>query len=196
MAEHVGHDPVLVAAAADRGGRLADVLTACTDCVGLLRDLRALALATPGAAIPRRPRDLRLTIDDARRLRSRSWRRFVAGIAAGSAAMTRPVAMTFMTLGLVGLLLGSVPAALPLDGAASQAGASVDATQPLRTTEASGGVDVAGSPDQVPGAASMPTTSAASADGGLLHALSLILLGLGLTTFAVGRWASARESVR
>ena len=54
-----------VAEAADRGGRLGDVLAACAECLTLLGDLRMLAAAVPMAAIPVRPRDYRLSAADA-----------------------------------------------------------------------------------------------------------------------------------
>jgi hypothetical protein len=197
VAEHVGHDPLLVAAAADRGGRLADVLAACAECLTLLSDLRVLAVATPAAAIPRRPRDLRLTIDDARRLRQRGWRRILAGLGAGRDAVTRPLAMSLTTLGLVGLLLGSVPPGLPFADAAGSGSASGDTTQPLRTTGAPGGDEAAGSPGGLREDTSSPRVAAAPlADDGLLRVLSLGVLALGAATFAVGRWTSARGSVR
>jgi hypothetical protein len=156
VAEHLGHDPLLVAAAADRGGRLAEVIAACAECVTLLRDLRVLALAAPAAAIPRRPRDLRLTIDDARRLRQRGWRRILAGFGAGRDAVTRPLAMGLTTLGLVGLLLGSVQPGPPFAGAGGSDMATGDTTQPLRTTGAPGTSEAAGSPERVPEDASVP----------------------------------------
>jgi hypothetical protein len=195
VAEHVGHDPLLVAAAADRGGRLAEVMAACADCVTLLRDLRVLALAAPAAAIPRRPRDLRLTIDDARRLRQRGWRRILAGFGAGGDAVTRPLAMSLTTLGLVGLLLGSVQPGPPFAGAGGSDMATGDTTQPLRTTGAPGTSEAAGSPERVPEDASVPEVATTPPpDGSLLRAVSLGLLALG-AAFAIGRWASMRGSV-
>jgi hypothetical protein len=195
VAEHVGHDPLLVAAAADRGGRLAEVMAACADCVTLLRDLRVLALAAPAAAIPRRPRDLRLTIDDARRLRQRGWRRILAGFGAGRDAVTRPLAMSLTTLGLVGLLLGSVQPGPPFAGAGGSDMATGDTTQPLRTTGAPGTSEAAGSPERVPEDASVPEVATTPPpDGSLLRAVSLGLLALG-AAFAIGRRASMRGSV-
>jgi hypothetical protein len=197
VAEHVGHDPLLVAAAADRGGRLAEVLAACADCLTLLRDLRVLALATPAAAMPRRPRDLRLTIDDAKRLRQRGWRRVLAGLVAGRDAVTRPLAMSLTTLGLVGLLLGTVPPGQPLVDAGGSGSATGDTMAPLRTTGAPGGGEAAASPEGVREDASSPRVAAAPAPGdGLLRVLSLGLLALAGATVAVGRWTSARGSVR
>jgi hypothetical protein len=196
VAEHVGHDPLLVAAAADRGGRLAEVLAVCGDCLTLLRDLRVLAAATPAAAIPRRPRDLRLTIHDARRLRQRGWRKILAGLAAGRDAVTRPLGMSLATLGLVGLLLGSISPGLPFADAGRSGSGSRDITHPFRTTDAPEGMEAAGSPERVGGDEALPKVTTAPPDRGLLHVLSLGLLALGGATFAVGRWTSARGRVR
>ena len=47
---HAGHDPLRVAEAADRGGRLAPVLDLCARCVGLYGDLVAVTAALPMSA--------------------------------------------------------------------------------------------------------------------------------------------------
>ncbi|HYH92211.1 MAG TPA: hypothetical protein VD763_03545 [Candidatus Saccharimonadales bacterium] len=119
---HAAHDLLAIAELADQRPddlspevrrRAEAQLAECLDCADLHADLLALAAAAPTAAIPRRPRDFRLTEDDAARLGSRGWRRFLAGFGSPRDAVSRPLAIGLTTLGLVGILVGTVPAALP-----------------------------------------------------------------------------------
>ncbi len=137
---HARHDLLLVAEAADRGGRLPADLAACVDCQQLHADLLAMRAALPSAAVPARPRDYTLTVDDAARLRRRGWRTWLAGIGGTRDVVTRPLAIGLTTLGLAGLLVATLPsvlpastgtagapaieAASPADGAAGAAGAA------------------------------------------------------------------------
>jgi hypothetical protein len=202
VADHASHDPERVAAAADRGGRLAGVLAACGDCLVLLGDLRALASATPVAAIPRRPRDYRLTLADAERLRRRGWRRMLAAIGARRSAIGRPLALGLTTLGLVGLLLGSVPATLPFTAGASRD--HIEVAQPAGVTgtgDAPAITTTTGQPagDVLPsagGAQDAAVTAMPGTDGSALRILSLTFLAGGLGTFAVRRVASSRRGMR
>ena len=90
---HAQHDLLLIAALADRTETTGDApltpreraqadaqLASCTDCASLHADLRALAVATPSAALPTRPRDFTLTQADADRLRPRGLRGFLGWI--------------------------------------------------------------------------------------------------------------------
>jgi anti-sigma factor RsiW len=128
-APHPGHDVVRIAAAADRADGPLPTLTqallaACTECARLHADLLALAAALPSAATPRRTRDFTLTAADAERLRPRGLRRWLGLVGTSRDTITRPLAIGFTTLGLVGLLLTTVPTALPMGGAgAAPAGA-------------------------------------------------------------------------
>jgi hypothetical protein len=124
-ADHPAHDPLLVAAAADRGGQLPAALADCHDCRALHADLLALAAAVPHAALPARPRAYTLTPTDAARLRPAGWRRWLAAIGTSRDAVTRPLALGLTTLGIAGLLVATVPGALPFAGSASSAPASV-----------------------------------------------------------------------
>jgi hypothetical protein len=113
VADHAAHDPLLVAAAADRGGRLPADLAACPACTSLHAELVAIAAAVPTSALPARPRDYTLTPADAARLRPGGWRRWLAAIGSARDVVTRPLAIGFTTLGLAGLLVATVPGALP-----------------------------------------------------------------------------------
>lgn len=125
-AAHIGHDPLLIAAAVDRGARLAPVLELCLRCVALYVDLVALTVALPLAAGPARPRDFTLSAADARRLGRRGWRRWWSAVGSARDTVTRPLAVSFTTLGLVGLLLTAVPSLLPMAGSGA-ASAEADA---------------------------------------------------------------------
>jgi hypothetical protein len=116
---HAAHDLVLVAEAADRGGRLPGAQAACPDCLALHADLVLLAAALPASAIPARPRDFTLTADDAARLRPAGWRRWFAAIGTTRDAVSRPLAIGLTTLGLAGLLVATIPGALPGSSATS-----------------------------------------------------------------------------
>ena len=117
---HTGHDPMRVAEAVDRGGRLAPVLDLCTRCVRLYVDLMAVNAALPMSAVPLRPRSYTLTVDDARRLRPPGWREWWSAVGSARDTVTRPLAVGLTTLGVVGLLLTATPTlSLGSGGAAS-----------------------------------------------------------------------------
>ena len=128
--DHASHDRLLVAALADRG---ADALTlrdrakaeaqvaACRDCAALHADLVMLTAAIPTAAIPVRPRDFTLSPADVERLRPRGLRRLIGLIGSSNDAFTRPLALGLTTLGIVGLLVASLPGALSGFGSAGAA---------------------------------------------------------------------------
>lgn len=115
---HRRHDSLLIAAAVDRDSDVRpslvrSLLATCLECARLHADLLSLALALPAAATPARPRDFTLTEADARRLRPRGLRRWLGLIGTSRDTITRPLAIGFTTLGLAGLLVATVPGALP-----------------------------------------------------------------------------------
>lgn len=125
--QHAQHDLDLVAgfvAATDLTAterkRAQSLVAECAECNALHLDLIGIANAT--RALPARPapRDFRITVEQAARLRRTSWLGRVLGPLAGARSATRPLAATFTTLGLVGVFVAS---ALPgmLGGAASMA---------------------------------------------------------------------------
>ena len=125
---HATHDLLLVAALADRDPtaltpeerRLASSQVAdCRDCRELLADLRAIAEMVPAVAIPARSRDFRLTPEDARRLRPTGWRGFLAWVGSSRDTFTRPLAVGLTTLGIAGLLIGTVPGAFQFGSGAT-----------------------------------------------------------------------------
>ncbi len=99
LTRHTRHDPLRVAEAVDRGGRLAPVLQFCDPCGQLYDDLLALTASITHAALPARPRDFTLRADDARRLRPGGWRAWWQSLGSARDAVTRPLAIGFTTLG-------------------------------------------------------------------------------------------------
>jgi hypothetical protein len=161
-ASHADHDLALIAALTDRDA--ADALAPteldlararlerCAECAAVHRDLLALTVGLQSAATPSRPRDFRLTPADAARLQPGGLRRFLRSIGSARDGVTRPLAIGLTTLGLVGVLVGTVP------GSLSMGGATVGQDQPATMSEDTGQVpsDAAapavGGPDAAPGA--------------------------------------------
>jgi hypothetical protein len=116
--DHDRHDRFLVAALA-AGDLEAQALTdaeelvaSCSDCAELLADLRSIAAAT--AALPLLPRstDFRLSPETAERLGARGWRGFLVQLADSRFGFSRPLAVGLTTLGLVGVIAGSIPGSM------------------------------------------------------------------------------------
>lgn len=133
---HAAHDLSLIAALADRdaaaaldpdGLRLARrQLEGCPDCATAHRDLRDLMVGVRASDTPIRPRDFRLTAEDAARLRPSGLRRFLQTFGSARDGLSRPLAIGLTTLGLVGVLVGTVPGALSLSGATDDAATYVE----------------------------------------------------------------------
>jgi hypothetical protein len=184
--DHAVHDQESIAAyaasdaaGADRARAEAQVRD-CEDCARLLADLRAIATATrtlpPPFAISR---DFRLSPADAARLHGGRWRRLVG--LGGRTPATRPFAAAFMTLGIVGLLIATVPfmslmgsaGAAPMANPASSHAAGASTDTPKSVTEATNGdlaaqsAAAAGSPAAAPGSSlAAPLATGAGADNG------------------------------
>jgi hypothetical protein len=158
--DHAFHDAPLIAGHAagdlDDADRVrADALiAACADCSDLRRDLVAIAAATRSVPAPAAlRRDLRLSADQAERLRRGSWLRGFLRPFAAAGSPIRPMAAAFTSLGIVGLLVGvtltggpgtalfstqsgsersnGVPAAPAGDGQAGGNGYEANGTQPF-----------------------------------------------------------------
>ncbi len=166
---HPDHDLTLIAGHA--AGDLVDtertraqtLVDTCTDCAALHRDLISIASATrslPNLATA--PRDYRLSPEQAAQLQGGSWLRRVLAPFGATRSATRPLAATFTSLGIAGLLvatilpglLGSSPAAAPTgaerDIAAIGAGASAAPAAPAATDAALGPVSGPGQPASNP----------------------------------------------
>jgi hypothetical protein len=133
---HAAHDQVLIANLIDRSPSDAErargeaQMAACRECERLHEDLLALSAATRAMPVPSRPRDFALTAADAERLRVRGWRRVLAAIGSSRDAFSRPLAIGFTTLGIAGLLVATIPSALPgLGGSATSLSPAEDAAR-------------------------------------------------------------------
>jgi hypothetical protein len=136
-ADHVSHDPSLIAGHA--AGDLSDtdrvhadaLLSSCTPCSDLRRDLVAIAAATRSLPAPAMPaRDFRLQPEQAERLRRGSWLRAALRPFAASGSVVRPMATAFTSLGLAGLLVATVlPSLFGSAGSPGTQGLGFEATQ-------------------------------------------------------------------
>ncbi len=202
-ADHATHDPVLVAALADRelAGTERDLARAqvegCSACASLHAELRALARAIRELPPIARPRDFRLRPEDVQRLRPNLLRRMVGAFGTARDGVSRPLAVGLTTLGLVAMVVGAIPGLSLGQGA----GAAGDTTITMQAPAASAGElsQLAGEatpapdarlPDAVPERngfeESVPATNMPILFGGAL----LLALGLGL---GAGRLVARRR---
>ena len=178
-------------------------LRSCPACGALHADLLSLQRAVREAWTPSRPRDLRLSVADALRLRRRTWRQRFALIGGSGDALTRPLALSFTALGLIGLLLTTIPVGLPM-GSSAAASPELDRTTVAIAPEPSA---VASGPAvlSLPGAsvAGGPGVAVASAQDARridepspLPLLSAVLLVLGAAILGIRRVASRTRAMR
>jgi hypothetical protein len=126
-ASHAAHDLALMAALQDRDSaaalRPAELemaraqLDACAECAALHHDLGQLVGGLRTSITPSRPRDFRLTAADAKRLQPGGLRGFLRTIGSARDGLSRPLAIGLTTLGLVGVLVGTIPGGMSLGGA-------------------------------------------------------------------------------
>lgn len=113
--EHRRHDRLLIARFAAGDVPAADqrqaqaAIEACRECAVLDRDLRRLAVAARGLPVPARPRDFRLSAEQAAMLRGNAFDRFLRGLGAPGMGYLRPLAAAALSLGLVLAAVGSLP---------------------------------------------------------------------------------------
>jgi hypothetical protein len=178
---HARHDPLVVAAlaAGDLAGTDRDHATAliesCAECATLHDDLIAIARATASVPPPiaTRPRDFRLTPEQAARLRPTGWRRVVGAFASPRLAFSKPLGIGLTTIGLAGLLIGNIPlgfglggsaASAPVFGATGAAAAASESNQSIRGSagDVTGEVSVPAASNAALGPVSVPAASAAA----------------------------------
>lgn len=154
--DHADHDELRIAAYAAGdldGSELAaatDQIDSCTACARLADDLGLIRAATRELPAPQRTRDFRLTEADADRLRPRGWRRFIVPLGGPRFSFTQPLAAGLATLGLVGILLATLPAGLGGFGASSE------------VTNVGGALETSG--DRVAAPEAQPSGAAGGAD--------------------------------
>jgi len=191
LRSHDAHDLELVAAFAAGDATGPDLETAaalvagCAECAAVHHDLRAIAAALPALPAPVRPRDFRLTPEQAAAIRPAGWRRLLGALAGPSFRFAAPLGTGLAALGITGILVGSF-ASVPLgSGAATAMPAErdgqtrIEASGPAVASSPGSGGDVerpvmilpsempapAGSPDQAyAGQASAGTDTAAGGE--------------------------------
>ena len=111
--DHATHDPELVAAyaAGDATGpdlaSATELVASCTECADLHRDLRAIATALPELPPAVRPRDFRITPEQAASLQPSGWRGVLAAFASPRFKLAAPLGTGLAAAGLAGLLLAN-----------------------------------------------------------------------------------------
>jgi hypothetical protein len=156
---HASHDRELIAAyaAGDATGSDLETATAlvagCAECSALHHDLRLIAAALPVLPAPVRRRDFRLTPDQAAALRPSGWRRVMGAFAAPRFRFAAPLGTGLATLGLAGILLGT------LAGAPLGFGGGTSA-QPATAPERDAGGALAAKPTAEPADLAGPTSPA------------------------------------
>jgi hypothetical protein len=190
---HAGHDPLRVAEAVDRDARLAPALGLCPPCVGLYADLVALTAALPGSAVPPRPRAFTLSADDARRLLPHGWRGWWSAVGSARDTVTRPLAVGFTTLGLMGLLLTAAPTLL-MGGLGAGAGAPPEMVRTMAAPPQVGAPTTAGSDPIHPPNDAAAVEPDADPSATLLLSIGLLVMGSGL--FVIRRVAVHGRPVR
>jgi hypothetical protein len=161
---HATHDldrvAVLAARPADlderEAARARAQVAGCTVCADLLADLVLLQTILPNSATPARPRHFSLTPADAGRLRAGGWRRLLGFIGSARDSFTRPLAVGLTSLGLVGLLVASVPSFIGGGGGAAALAPGGPAAATTEVAAEAAGAAPSGAPAALP-SASMPT---------------------------------------
>jgi hypothetical protein len=157
---HASHDLELIAAhaAGDAEGaereRAAALMDACDECARLHADLLVISSAMAALPAPARPRDFRLTEEQAAKLRPSGWRGALASLAAPRFSFIAPLGTAMATLGLVGVLIAGP--GLPILGSSSTMNVAEAPALDQAMPESAAG---AAAPSPAPGAAS-PATGA------------------------------------
>ena len=174
--DHATHDPELVAAyaAGDATGpdlaSATELVASCTECADLHRDLRAIATALPELPPAVRPRDFRITPEQAASLQPSGWRGVLAAFASPRFKLAAPLGTGLAAAGLAGLLLanpGGLAHPASTGGTSGEApiAAATSATKDATASDASGAVSA-------PAAASPPAVAPVPAPAASLAAAS------------------------
>ena len=140
VSDHRRHDRLLVARYAVGDAQFGqdheaqDLIQRCSECAALADDIGRLSRAVGQLPAARRPRDFRLTAEQADKLRGSRLERWLRALTGSGWAAVRPVAAVALSLGLVMSVVG----VLPILGAATPGA-------PATTTDMS--VGAAPSPD-------------------------------------------------
>ncbi len=183
LPDHATHDPELIAAyaAGDATGPAltdaSELVAGCADCAALHRDLRAIAVALPALPAPVRPRDFRLTPEQAASLAPSGWRGVLAAFASPRFRLAAPLGTGLAAIGLAGLLLGTPGSVLPAGGAGSAAEAATGAAgAPTVAGDAAAGAGPAAAAPVIESSSSssaLPAPSAAASEAAALAPLAV-----------------------
>ena len=142
-AHHARHDLTLIAghAAGDLSEtdrlRADALISSCTPCADVRRDLVSIAAATRSLPAPAMlVRDFRLLPEQAERLRRGSWLRAALRPFAAQGSVARPMAAAFTSLGLAGLLVAAVIPGLLGSAAGAPGGAREEGFQAAQASAA------------------------------------------------------------
>ena len=196
---HAEHDPILIAAGLDGDLEPADAqlvasrLASCESCAALDAELRAIRAEVVALPVPARPRDFRITATQAAAIdaehapaptpaprsapRERTPEPAGQGSWLGRFRLARPVGIAMATMGLAGLLAGSVPAFAPAAGVLTTVGSNVGGSSQRDTMSVDGKSNgSAAAPEAQAGG-----SPAASDSGSQVPAVSSVQGGLNLT---------------
>jgi hypothetical protein len=140
--QHPDHDLELVAAyaAGDATGteleRATALVSTCAECAALHHDLRAIAAAMPELPAPARPRDFRLTYEQAASLRPSGIRGLLATLSGPRFSFATPLGTGLAALGIVGILVAS--GGLPTGGGTAAPQPQTQAAAPADGRSAAG----------------------------------------------------------
>lgn len=111
-AQHSNHDPLLIARYAARDvdaaeARIAERMVGeCTDCAALVADLVTITRTVAAVPTPRRPRDFRISPEQAAAVRGSFLERILRRFAMPSTAVLQPLAGAAVAIGLVLVVVG------------------------------------------------------------------------------------------
>ncbi len=140
---HASHDLALIAAHADGDTddaervRASALIGDCDECARLYDDLLLISSAVADLPAPARPRDFRLTNEQAASLRPTGWRGVLAALAGPRFSFVAPLGTAMATLGLVGLLVAGP--GLPILGSSPPTDIALAPTTDQAAPEAAAG---------------------------------------------------------
>jgi hypothetical protein len=163
--DHSQHDRLLIARFAGDDAYHSEradaerLVGSCSECAALAADIRLLALRTADVPAPRRPRDFRMSMEQAAAVRGSWFQRTMRRLAAPGLGTLRPVAGAAFAIGLTMTVAGALPVSTMSGGAAAPA---QDGRVPVELPAASAAKEQhqpAASDMGVPGSEAVPDTA-------------------------------------
>lgn len=167
--DHARHDqPLIVAFASgdvtnDEARSARELTASCRRCAALADEIALVSRSiSESVGAPRRPRDFRLSEDDATRLRAGPLQRFLRRVGGPGTTMLQPLAGAALAIGLV---LVIATGAYPRFGLGAGGGSGSDSAADTRTLQ-SNGESAGGRETPVPAPAALASPLASAEDGG------------------------------